>query len=154
MKKLEIKYVTDMHYRILLQLYKAYRINLYYESKNYNLDTVDDIKELTIVDLLRICDTCYKSMTEETIAKFGNSFEGIVIEWKECSIRNFIKFFIGQLHNNLEDHFNSLYAEDDSDMYDTDIYESEINFTMLIIKYNLLKLKIKTFCNKLMIWKK
>lgn len=154
MEKIKIKSVTDMHYRILLQLYKAYRINLYYESKNYNLDTIDDLKELTIVDLLRICDNCYGSMTEETISKFGNSFEGIVIEWKGCSVINFIGFFTCQLHNTLDDHFNSLCKDEDEDAYDPDFYGDEFNISIPSFKANLIKAKIKAFINKLMIWKK
>ena len=156
----KIKNINDTHYRILLQLYKSYRINLYYEVKNHNLETIDDIKELPIVELLRICGTCHYAMYDKTIAKFGNSFENVKIELPGCDITTFILLFERYLCDALEEHFKNYNKLEENDMYDSDIYNSldELNFTMIIIKVeifiNNVKNKIKNTYTKLMSWKK
>ena len=156
----KIKNINDIHYRILLQLYKAYRINLYYEVKNHNLETIDDIKELPIVELLRICGTCHYAMYDKTIFRFGNSFENVKIELPGCDITTFILLFERYLCDALEEHFKNYNKLEENDMYDNDIYNSldELNFTMIIIKVeifiNNVKNKIKNTYTELMSWKK
>lgn len=161
----KIKNINDIHYKILLQLYKAYRINLYYESKNHNLETIDDIKELPIVELLRICGTCHYAMYDKTIFRFGNSFENVKIDLPGCDIPIFILLFERYLCDALEEHFKNYNKLEEKDMNHTDIYNAdiynsldELDFTMIIIKIeifiNNFKNKIKNIYTKLMSWKK